>query len=87
MKAIIQQRRALTRGVKADRISPVDIYNRDGWKCGICFAEVDRSLSWPHPMSVSLDHIVPLSLGGEHVAENVRCSHLSCNVRRGNRVA
>ena len=38
-------------------------------------------------MSVSLDHIVPLSLLGPHSRANTRAAHLSCNVARGNRVA
>jgi 5-methylcytosine-specific restriction endonuclease McrA len=38
-------------------------------------------------MSATLDHVVPISVGGEHTRENVRCAHLRCNARRGNRVA
>lgn len=30
-------------------------------------------------MSASVDHIVPLSRGGEHSMNNVQCAHLSCN--------
>ncbi len=81
------RRRAVRAGVAAETISPRAIFDRDGWQCGICESPVDPALAHPEPMSASLDHIVPISLGGEHVAANVRCSHLTCNVRRGNRVA
>lgn len=64
----------------------IEIFERDGWHCGICDEPVDRELRYPDPMSASLDHIVPLSKGGGHTRENVRCSHLGCNVRRGNRI-
>jgi 5-methylcytosine-specific restriction endonuclease McrA len=37
-------------------------------------------------MSVSLDHVIPLSRGGNHEPGNVQCSHLACNVRKGARV-
>jgi len=38
-------------------------------------------------MSVSLDHIVPVSLGGMHSMANVQCAHLFCNLSKNNRVA
>lgn len=34
----------------------------------------------------SLDHIVPLSLGGADTRSNVQSAHFSCNTRKGNRV-
>lgn len=79
-----QWRRALTRDPSADLIDRDEIGERDGWRCGICRRKVDSTLAYPHPRSPSLDHIVPLSLGGRHVRENVRIAHLSCNVRRSN---
>lgn len=81
------QRRAIKRSLPAERFDPQEIYERDGWICGICDGPVDRSARHPDPRSVSLDHIVPVSLYGHHVRENVRCAHLGCNVQRGNRIA
>lgn len=43
------------------------------------------ALQYPHPMSPSLDHIEPLSLGGAHDPANVRLAHLKCNNDRSNR--
>ncbi len=63
-----------------------EIGDRDGWLCGICELPVDPALHWPDPQSQSLDHIVPLSLGGEHTRANSRIAHLLCNMQRGNRV-
>lgn len=74
---------------KANR-EPVDrdvVAGRDGWICGICDTAVDPSAKYPDPMSASLDHIEPLSLGGDHTYANTRIAHLTCNVRRSNRVA
>jgi len=59
---------------------------RDGWRC-FCRRRINRLLTYPHPRSPSVDHIEPLSLGGEHTYANVRIAHLDCNVRRGNRIA
>jgi 5-methylcytosine-specific restriction endonuclease McrA len=30
-------------------------------------------------MSPSLDHVIPLAMGGDHVEENLQCAHLICN--------
>ena len=68
---------------KAERFHAVEIYERDGWRCGICGGDVDPGLQWPDPGSSSLDHIQPLSRGGEHLRINVRCAHLGCNSARG----
>lgn len=81
-----QQRRAAKRDPQAELIDRDDIGNRDGWRCGLCAKRVARLLAYPHPMSASLDHIVPLSLGGLHTKANVQIAHLSCNVAKGNRV-
>lgn len=67
---------------RGERFAPLDVYERDGWTCGVCRLEVDPGLPWPHPMSTSVDHILPLSRGGTHVLTNVQCAHLSCNSRK-----
>lgn len=77
-----QRKRAVRRGAEAEVVDRWLVGERDGWQCGICSLSVDNSLSYPEPMSASLDHIVPLSRGGSHVYANVRITHLSCNVNR-----
>lgn len=81
------RRRALKAGAQVETFTNTEIYERDGWTCGICKALVNKTLTYPDPMSASLDHVTPLSLGGEHSRANTRCSHLTCNIRRGNRAA
>jgi 5-methylcytosine-specific restriction endonuclease McrA len=63
-----------------------DIYERDSWNCGICGEPVDQEAVWPHPLSPSLDHIVPLALGGDHSYANTQCSHLRCNQAKQHRI-
>jgi 5-methylcytosine-specific restriction endonuclease McrA len=55
------------------------VYERDGWRCGICHRLVKRDAKAPHPLSPSLDHIVPLAAGGPHSYANVQCAHFICN--------
>lgn len=79
------RRRAEKFGVQFEQFNKWDIYDRDNWTCGICLDPVDPELTYPDPMSVSLDHVIPLSKGGGHIPSNTQCSHLSCNVRKGAR--
>lgn len=62
-----------------------EIFERDNWICQICHKPVKRGVNGKNPLQPSLDHIVPLSLGGLHIRQNVRCTHLKCNLRRSNR--
>ena len=77
------QRRVRLQGGRFERFDYVEIFERDNWICGICTKPIDNKLKWPNPMSVSLDHIVPVSRGGGHVKENVQSAHLSCNISKG----
>lgn len=81
------KRRALKAGSAASgAFANATVFERDGWVCGLCDEPVPRDAVYPDPLSASLDHVVPLSLGGAHSLENVQLAHLSCNVRKGARV-
>lgn len=70
----------------SERFTPQEIFERDGWQCHLCGRKVPEDLTYPHPMSASLDHLVPLSLdGGEHTRANAACAHLRCNLSKGAR--
>ncbi len=72
-----------------DGISDDEILERDGWRCQIPGCKrrpIRKDAAYPHPRSPSVDHIIPLSLGGDDTAVNKRAAHLVCNVARGNRV-
>jgi hypothetical protein len=72
-------RRARKLRVPTERIDPRVVFERDSWRCGICRRKVNAKLKSPHPMSASLDHIIPLALGGSHTYDNVQCAHRICN--------
>jgi 5-methylcytosine-specific restriction endonuclease McrA len=80
-------RRARKMGLGYERFKVVEIFERDGWKCGICRRPILRRLRYPHSMSASLDHKVPLSKGGHHSRLNTQASHLRCNLRKRTHVA
>ena len=55
------------------------MFKRDKGRCGICRKKVD-------PADWHLDHIVPLSRGGEHSYANVQVTHPFCNESKGTKL-
>lgn len=59
---------------------------RDGWKCHLCGCKVPKVAGTAKNMDgATVDHLVPLVQGGEHVWENVALAHRRCNLSRGDR--
>lgn len=58
------------------------VIERSGTDCALCGRPIDMTLSWPHKMSFSIDHIIPWSLGGSHDLTNLQPSHLICNATK-----
>lgn len=79
------RRRAVQRNAFVAPVTRTVIYTRDKWTCQICNTELHRHESAPHPLSPTIDHIIPLANGGTHEPANVRAAHFLCNARRGNR--
>lgn len=52
--------------------------------CAICGKPVDKTLRSPHPMSASIDHIIPVAKGG-HPSDlaNLQLAHRACNRAKG----
>lgn len=73
------RRRARLHGSKMTPIDISAIYQRDNWVCQICGKRVNPNNKYPHPLSPSLDHIIPLSIGGTHEPRNVQLAHFRCN--------
>jgi hypothetical protein len=61
------------------------LYSRDKGMCSICLKHVDKRLKFPHPMSPSVEHVIPVSKpGSEHSYRNTALAHLVCNQRKNN---
>lgn len=72
------RRRARLRGVANEHIDYLELFERDGGRCGICHLKVTLD-------DGSIDHVIPLSHGGDHTYTNVQLAHKSCNYAKGNR--
>ena len=55
--------------------------------CAICGREVDFRLKYPHPLSPSIDHIIPVSRGG-HPSDiaNLQLAHWTCNRQKSDKL-
>lgn len=58
------------------------VFERDKWKCQLCGRKVKRTNKW-NPLQATIDHIVPLALGGEHKYTNVQTACMECNSKKG----
>lgn len=81
------RRRARLRGVRAEAINPIAVFERDRWICHLCGVKTKRRLRGTvDPLAPELEHIVPIALGGSHTLGNVACSCRACNSAKGARV-
>ncbi len=80
------RRRARRNGGKVERFTKEQVFDRDKWRCQICGIDTPKELKGSFFHSApELDHIVPLSRGGDHTKENSRCACRSCNQFKSNK--
>lgn len=79
-----KRERALLRTIAVESVDPIKVFERDGWKCQLCGAKTPRKLRGTYDKRApELDHIVPLSKGGEHGYRNTQCACRECNGAKG----
>ncbi|MFD4474685.1 HNH endonuclease [Streptomyces sp. NPDC058471] len=64
----------------------LDIARRDNYCCGICDGVVPVTISGAEYYGPTIDHVVPLAMGGDDTRGNVQLAHRVCNSRKGARV-
>jgi len=80
--------RALKNGGKHNYYTRQHIFDRDGYNCYLCNTPVDLKANhiqgqpgwelYPH-----IEHVKPLSKGGDDTLANVKIAHAICNIRKG----
>lgn len=68
-------KRARKKGGFVEHVDPLVLFKRDKGICGICRKPV-------HANQFHVDHIFPLSRGGEHSYKNTQIAHPPCNNRK-----
>jgi 5-methylcytosine-specific restriction endonuclease McrA len=80
------KRRAEFYGSDYIPVNPNRVFIRDGWRCQICHAKLKRNDRGTFKeLAPELDHIIPLSKGGEHSYKNTQCVCRKCNSEKGAR--
>ena len=78
-----QRQRAIRRNAFIEDVDINVLLTLQGNVCFLCSEPISLDVKWPEPMSLSLDHIVPLANGGLHSYENCSATHLRCNLVKG----
>jgi hypothetical protein len=80
--------RAKKHGVPYEPLNPIDIFERDGWRCQVCGRKTPKRLRGTFkPNAPELDHRIPMALGGGHTWDNCQCACRSCNAWKGGHTA
>ena len=74
-------------GCEYETVDPLKVFARDGWRCQICHKKL-RSCNRGtiKDNAPELDHIIPLSQGGEHSYRNTQCTCRKCNSEKSNNI-
>jgi len=82
-----RRRRATRYGAKhIENVKLETLYIRDGGKCQLmCGRKLNLKRTVPHPLSATVDHIIPLSKGGEHSYKNTQLACFMCNYTKSDK--
>jgi hypothetical protein len=76
--------RAKKRGQPWEPVSPVKVFERDGWTCRICGNPTPQHLIGTRDdCAPELDHTVAIGLGGPSTYANTQCTCRKCNRDKG----
>ena len=72
--------RAAKKANTIEAFDPIEILERDKWRCQICGVKTPKSLrGTSDPRAPELDHIIPISQNGAHARFNAQCACKRCN--------
>lgn len=86
VRAHVNGRRRRLAAVNAGVYSKLEIFERDGWVCQLCFEDIDPHEKWPSDWCATVDHVMPISEGGTDRISNLQAAHWRCNRDKGNSV-
>ncbi|WP_328941531.1 HNH endonuclease [Streptomyces sp. NBC_00250] len=80
-----RRRRAAKRGGVSEPYTLAQIAERDRGLCRLCGKPAAMDERVPHPKAPTIDHVVPVSEGGDDTRANVQLAHFVCNSAKGPR--
>ena len=79
-------KRALKFKAKIENFKPSEVFKRDDYICQLCGIKTRPDFKNKHHLKrPELDHIIPLSKGGEHSRQNTQCLCRQCNMKKHNK--
>lgn len=89
LKRMEQRNRARARkaGVPVAPVDFIAVLQAQNWACCLCGEVMDPELivegKVHESLAISLEHEIPLGVGGGHVPRNVKGAHCRCNLKKG----
>lgn len=81
------KRKAVLVSVTIENVDPFKVFDRDKWICQLCGVHTPKRLRGTYEdIAPELDHIVPLSKGGDHSYVNTQCCCRCCNGEKSDKV-
>jgi len=77
------RRRAREDDCGADGRRDTVVLEGQGWVCGICARPIPRDVDPHDDLALTIDHVIPIALGGQHTLPNLQPAHRACNVAKG----
>jgi len=77
----------MTRGVDADCIDPIAVFDSYDWKCAYCRCDTPRDKRGSSDDDApELDHVAPIAKGGQHTYANTQLLCRACNAAKSDLV-
>ncbi len=70
------------RGNEVELFDRREVFERDGYRCQRCGCKTRPDWDVNHDRYPHLDHIVPVSKGGDHTRLNTQCLCRKCNMQK-----
>ena len=67
---------------RGERFTLLGVCATYGWICGLCISPIDPSVRGDRFLEGTVDHVVPITAGGEHSLSNVQPAHWTCNAAK-----
>lgn len=79
------RRRSAKLSVRSEKYTKEDVILKNGGFCHICSEKIDLTIKSPNGLSFSIDHVIPLTKGGNDTLDNVLPAHRACNSAKSNK--
>ncbi|GAA3215970.1 HNH endonuclease [Streptomyces sp. XM83C] len=73
-------------GALFQEIDPLDVLDEENWICHLCQRPIPDDVDRFDALAATVDHVMPLARGGDHIRGNMRAAHRLCNTRKNDRL-